>query len=54
MTDGAASVVPDSVQPQAFSSTVKKGVVIAQDKEAGRVLPANAKVGLILSRGRKR
>jgi alpha-tubulin suppressor-like RCC1 family protein len=38
---------------RAFSRTAKKGVVIAQSRKAGRVLPANAKIDLVLSLGRK-
>jgi hypothetical protein len=38
----------------AYSRTRKKGVVIAQSRRPGRVLPARSKINLIVSRGRRR
>jgi chitinase len=38
----------------ANSSKRKKGIVISQSRRPGRVLPANSKVNLVVSRGRKR
>lgn len=38
----------------AYSRTRKKGIVISQSRRPGRVLPANTKIKLVVSRGRKR
>jgi alpha-tubulin suppressor-like RCC1 family protein len=38
----------------AYSRTRKKGFVISQSRRPGRVLPANAKINLVVSRGRRR
>ena len=37
---------------QAYSKKVKKGIVISQSHRAGRKLPANTKVSLVVSKGR--
>src|SRR5215210_4282502 len=37
-----------------FSRTKRKGVVIGQSRRPGSVLPANARVNLVVSRGRRR
>jgi hypothetical protein len=39
---------------RAYSSTSKKGVVISQSRRPGRVLPRGSKIGLVVSRGRKK
>ena len=38
----------------AYSRKRKKGVVISQSRRAGRALPANSKINLAVSRGRRR
>ena len=38
---------------QAYSARIKKGLVSAQSKRAGQVLPVGTKVGLVVSKGRK-
>jgi hypothetical protein len=38
----------------AYSRKHKKGIVISQSRRPGRVLPARSKIGLIVSRGRRR
>jgi chitinase len=38
----------------AYSKTVKKSIVISQSRRAGKVLPFNTKINLVVSRGRKR
>jgi hypothetical protein len=38
----------------AYSRQHQKGIVISQSRRPGRVLPARSKIGLIVSRGRKR
>jgi hypothetical protein len=38
----------------AYSRKYRKGIVIAQSRRPGQVLPTNSKVNLVLSRGRKR
>jgi hypothetical protein len=38
----------------AYSRKSKKGRVISQSRRAGQVLPANTKINLLVSRGRKR
>jgi hypothetical protein len=38
----------------AYSRTRKKGIVIAQSRQPGRVLPARSRINLIVSRGRRR
>jgi hypothetical protein len=38
----------------AYSRPRKKGIVVAQSRRPGRVLPANAKINLVVSRGRRR
>jgi beta-lactam-binding protein with PASTA domain len=35
-------------------SRKRKGIVISQSRRPGRVLPARSKIGLIVSRGRRR
>jgi hypothetical protein len=37
----------------AHSGKIKKGIVISQSRRPGRVLPANSKVNLVVSRGRR-
>ena len=37
-----------------YSRAKRKGVVIGQSRRPGRVLPANSKINLVVSRGRKR
>jgi hypothetical protein len=37
----------------AFSKTIKKGRVVSQSRRPGRILPANTKINLVVSRGRK-
>jgi PASTA domain len=37
-----------------YSRTRQKGVVIRQSRRPGRVLPANSKIDLVVSRGRRR
>ena len=37
----------------AYSSKRKKGIVVSQSRRPGRVLPANSKINLVVSRGRK-
>jgi hypothetical protein len=37
-----------------YSRTRNKGIVISQSRRPGRVLPANSKINLVVSRGRKR
>jgi PASTA domain len=37
----------------AYSRKRKKGIVISQSRRPGRVLPANTKINLVVSRGRK-
>ena len=39
---------------RAYSKKTRKGRVSAQSKRAGRVLPANTKVNLVVSRGPRR
>jgi hypothetical protein len=39
---------------RAFSSRRKKGLVISQSRKSGQVAPADSKVDLVVSRGRKR
>jgi beta-lactam-binding protein with PASTA domain len=39
---------------RAYSRVRKAGIVVAQRKRAGRVLVAGTRIGLIVSRGRKR
>jgi beta-lactam-binding protein with PASTA domain len=39
---------------RAYSRIRKVGVVVAQGKRAGRVLVAGTRVGLVVSRGRRR
>jgi hypothetical protein len=36
---------------RAYSSKLKKGIVISQSRQPGRVLPANSKINLVVSRG---
>jgi hypothetical protein len=38
----------------AYSRIRRKGIVISQSRRPGRVLPANSKINLVVSRGRKR
>jgi hypothetical protein len=38
----------------AYSRKRKKGIVISQSRRPGRVLPANTKINLVVSRGRRR
>jgi hypothetical protein len=38
----------------AYSRRIKKGVVISQSRRAGRVVPANSKINLVVSRGPRR
>jgi hypothetical protein len=38
----------------AYSRERKKGIVISQSRRPGRVLPANTKINLVVSRGRRR
>jgi hypothetical protein len=38
---------------RAYSRKIKKGRVISQSRRAGRVLPANTKIKLVVSRGRR-
>jgi hypothetical protein len=38
----------------AYSSKRKRGIVLSQGRRPGRVLPANSKINLIVSRGRRR
>jgi beta-lactam-binding protein with PASTA domain len=38
----------------AYSRKRKKGIVTSQSRRPGRVLPANSKINLVVSRGRKR
>lgn len=38
----------------AFSRKKKRGIVISQSLRPGRVVPANSKVNLVVSRGRRR
>jgi hypothetical protein len=38
----------------AYSRKRKKGLVVSQSRRAGRVLPANSRINLTVSRGRKR
>ena len=37
-----------------FSRTTRRGIVIGQSRRPGRVLPANSKIDLVVSRGRRR
>jgi PASTA domain/Calcineurin-like phosphoesterase len=38
----------------AYSHKAKKGIVISQSRRPGKVLPANSKINLVVSRGSKR
>jgi beta-lactam-binding protein with PASTA domain len=37
-----------------YSRARRRGVVIGQSRRPGRVLPANSKIDLVVSRGRRR
>ena len=39
---------------RAYSRTLRKGIVISQSRRPGRVLPANSKINLVVSRGHRR
>ena len=38
---------------RAYSRQRKQGFVVAQSRRPGRVLPANSKINLVVSRGRR-